>query len=114
LTPSSRAARDPDRADADEANDGGVTKEDQTSAGQAELQPSGPKMLANAQTRKRRYAFLKKYRADHNHNSMGDLARHFGLSVTAIQGMVRGDRTRYSEETLAKFLNSIGVSPSEW
>jgi ribosome-binding protein aMBF1 (putative translation factor) len=69
---------------------------------------------ANAETRKRRYAVLRRYRADHDLNSMGDLARRFGLSVTAIQGMARGDRKRYSEEKLATFLKSIGVSPGEW
>jgi hypothetical protein len=73
-----------------------------------------PTVVVNPETRKRRYALLKKYRTDNGINSMGDLARHFALSVTAIQGMVRSDRKRYSEEKLATFLKSIGVSPSEW
>ena len=73
-----------------------------------------PTALANAETRKRRYAVLKRYREGHGLNSMGDLARRFALSVTAVQGMVRGDRKRYSEARLSGFLKDIGVSPSSW
>lgn len=73
-----------------------------------------PTVVVNPETRKRRYALLKRYRTDNGLDSMADLARRFALSVTAIQGMVRGDRKRYSEERLAMFLKSIGVSPGEW
>jgi hypothetical protein len=73
-----------------------------------------PRMLADRETRKRRYLILKRYRDEKGLPTMGDLARRAGASVTAVQGMVRGDRTRYAEAKLEDFLELIGVAPSDW
>lgn len=69
--------------------------------------------VANAKTQKRRRELIKLYRTKHD-LTMANLARHSATSVTAIQGMVRGDRTRYGEETLLRFLKTIGASPEQW
>jgi hypothetical protein len=82
----------------------------------AGIQPlDGTKLgRANAAIRTRRYALLKQFRNDKGISTMADHARRAGMSVTAIQGMVAGDRSRYSEEKLSAFLAGIGVSPNEW
>ncbi len=51
----------------------------------------GNTAMVSSETRKRRYELIKQYR-DANEFTMADLARSAGVSVTAIQGMVRGDR----------------------
>ena len=38
------------------------------------------------------------------------LARHLGVSPSALYGMARGDRSRYSEDTLKEVLDTIGCS----
>lgn len=66
------------------------------------------------ETRKRRREILRRYRTAKSLATMPDLARHLGMSVTAIQGIVRDDGTRYGQQTLADFLKKIGVKPGEW
>ena len=61
----------------------------------------------------RRREFIKRYCTD-NGLTRATLANRATTCVTAIQGMVRNDRTRYSEETLARLLKTIGVSPEKW
>jgi hypothetical protein len=80
-----------------------------------EMKSASPKTgtKANAQTQVRRRELLKRYLADHNLSASG-LARRVGISQTAIQGMVKGDRTRYSEQTLSTFLKHIGVQAGQW
>jgi hypothetical protein len=73
-----------------------------------------PATLADSETKARRYAILKQWRAEKGLGTMGDLARHAGASVSAIQGMVRGDRSRYAEAKLEGFLKLIGVSRNNW
>jgi hypothetical protein len=63
--------------------------------------------------RARRRKIIKEYRREHDMN-MADLARLAATSPTAIYGMVKGDNTRYSEETLVRFLKLIGVLPEQW
>jgi len=63
--------------------------------------------------RTRRRELLKRYRQDQS-LTMAALARRAATSVSAIQGMVRGDRTRYGEDTLARFLKAIGVPAEKW
>lgn len=63
--------------------------------------------------RRRRREIIKRYCTEHG-LTLGDLARRATTNVTAIQGMVRGDRARYSGETLARFLKSIAVPPEIW
>jgi hypothetical protein len=75
---------------------------------------TGKPTAPSAETVKRRRELIKRYRNAHEGMTMPDLARHTGTCVTAIQGMVRGDRTRYSEEKLSKFLKTIGVPADQW
>jgi hypothetical protein len=73
-----------------------------------------PPTTSSTAIRKRRREVLKQYRMTEEIGSQEGLARHFGVSITALHGMVRGDRTRYSEEKLANVLQQIGISPHEW
>ncbi len=75
------------------------------------LQPS---RLVSDQIRARRQ-LIRKYLTQHEERlTMASLAWRATTSVTAIQGMVRGDRTRYSQDTLERFLKTIGVSLQDW
>ena len=69
--------------------------------------------MANPEAKTRRREFIKGYRAKHG-LTMEAFARQAGMSSTAIQGMVQGDRRRYSAEKLSKLLTLIGVSPEQW
>jgi hypothetical protein len=75
--------------------------------------PVQPAAMENDETKRRRREIIKQYRSINN-LTMAELSRRVAMSVTAIEGMVRGDRTRYSEETLSRFLKKIGVSPERW
>lgn len=75
--------------------------------------PSKP-TLADQETRKRRRAILKRYRLGTQIATREDLALHLGISVSALEGMISGDRTRYSAERLSEFLKKIGVLPEDW
>ncbi|HXP87805.1 MAG TPA: hypothetical protein VN841_23940, partial [Bryobacteraceae bacterium] len=74
--------------------------------------PSKP-TLADTATRNRRRQIVKRYQETHDMKRT-DLARRVAMSPTAIEGMIRGDRSRYSEEKLLKFLEQIGVKPENW
>jgi Helix-turn-helix len=91
------------------------TGEDEVNTPEAARADNAPESAtpANTSTRRRRRELLKHYRFEHDF-TMADFARHAGMSVTAIQGMVRGDRSRYSEETLFRLLKTIGVAPDKW
>jgi hypothetical protein len=82
------------------------------------VEPSKPTKTqpptANAETRSRRRDIVKRYCKENKDLTMAVLAQRGETSVTAIQGMVRGDRTRYSEETLIRFLKAIGLSADQW
>jgi hypothetical protein len=82
--------------------------------GQTESAPVEPAALASPEIRKRRYDILKRFRTEKGLATMGDLARRAAVSVTAIQGMLRGDRSRYAEAKLEDFLKLIGVSRNNW
>lgn len=65
-------------------------------------------------TKERRRARIKTYRKDKDNMTMADFARHVGISLTAIYGMIQGDRKRYSEKKRSILLQKIGVFPSQW
>jgi hypothetical protein len=46
--------------------------------------------------------------------SMKIVAARTDISVDAIRGMIRGDRTRYAEKTLRKLLKFLGITPEQW
>ena len=46
--------------------------------------------------------------------TQADLCRKIKIDTSALQGMIREDISRFSELTLAKLLNGIGVSWDEW
>ena len=56
---------------------------------------------------------VRRYKRE-NDLTGADLARRCKMSVTAIQGIIREDRTRYSDETQVTFLKKIGVSQEQW
>jgi hypothetical protein len=70
-------------------------------------QPS-PDLIAN------RRAILAAFIEMKGFDSVGSLSRHLGISETALQGMVRGDKSRYSESKLNTTLNKMGCSRAEW
>jgi hypothetical protein len=61
-----------------------------------------------------RREILKAYITDNTLGGMDGLARRAGTTTTALYGMVRGDRTRYSPEKLDNLLKIIGCSQEEW
>ena len=63
--------------------------------------------------RKRRRELLKKYKIEEG-STTADVARRFGMSASAIHGIIRGDRSRYSPDTEDRFLKQLGVSSREW
>lgn len=64
--------------------------------------------------RQRRREILQRYRQTKEISTQEILARHLGVSPTALQGMLRGDRSRYSMEKLGEILKKMNVSPDEW
>ncbi len=73
--------------------------------------PSG--RTISAATRKRRRELVIQHKQADGLTSE-DLSRRCRISSTAIRGMIREDRTRYSDATLTRFLKTIGVSRKEW
>ena len=74
-----------------------------------------------AATIRRRRRFFEKYGQETSQKknlkkkmTVPDLARHMSMSVTAIQGIIREDRSRFSDGTQARFLTLIGVTRSRW
>jgi hypothetical protein len=63
---------------------------------------------------KRRRGILADYRQKHGALTVADFARHVGSSVTAIEGIVKEDRKRYSVATRDKLLEKLGVSVEDW
>jgi Helix-turn-helix len=82
---------------------------------QALPQTSGkPQTAVSKVTRLRRREILKCYRDANEISTQEALARHLGVSPTALQGMVRGDRTRYSDEKLKEVLKKMNTPFDEW
>jgi hypothetical protein len=61
-----------------------------------------------------RHAILKDFIKQRGLEGMAGLARHLGVSRTALYGMEWGDRKRYSDITLDAVLEKISCSRSEW
>lgn len=61
----------------------------------------------------RRKELIKKYRRDQGLTA-ADLARRIGMSQSAILGIVNEDRTRFSEDTRNRFLQTLGFSLRDW
>ncbi len=64
--------------------------------------------------RAHRRSILKTMMTDKMLDGMDALAWHLGVSVTALQGMVRGDKTRYAADKLTAVLTKIGCSRAKW
>jgi hypothetical protein len=73
----------------------------------------GPKKAIGALVIRRRQ-ILRNRIANKNLQGMEGLARYTGSTQSALHGMTRGDRTRYSEVSLKKVLEKIGCSRAEW
>jgi len=69
---------------------------------------------ATEEQRTRRRQILAAYRRQKKIARADALARFLGISLRAIQGMVTGDRTRYSPDKLTVFLEKIGCRPEDW
>jgi len=63
---------------------------------------------------KRRRQIVKNYKSSKQLTTKLDLARNLGMSESAIDGMIRGDTTRFGSDTLSDFLKKIGVAPQDW
>lgn len=68
----------------------------------------------DARLRAHRLGILKAYMEAKRLEDRGALARHLGVSKSALYGMVRGESVRYSEETLTAVLEKIGCSRPKW
>jgi hypothetical protein len=73
----------------------------------------GPKKALSAVVVHRRQ-ILKNEIAKKNLERMDGLARYIGTTASALYGMTREDRTRYSERSLKKVLEKICCSRAEW
>ena len=63
---------------------------------------------------KRRHAILADYRQKIGTMTTADFARYVGISKTAIEGIVREDRKRYSLATRDRLLEKLGISIEDW
>jgi hypothetical protein len=61
-----------------------------------------------------RRRILKAAMTDKHLDGMDALARHMGVSETALNGMARGDKTRYGDNKLAAALSRINCTPAKW
>lgn len=61
-----------------------------------------------------RRAIMKAFMTANSLVGMDALARRLGASKSALYGMVRGDKTRYRDDTLNAMLNKIGCPRSKW
>jgi hypothetical protein len=61
-----------------------------------------------------RRKIVKAFREKNGFDRMDTLARRLGVSLTALQGMIRGDTTRYSDDKLDSVLKQFGSSRAEW
>jgi hypothetical protein len=73
---------------------------------------SPPTAATPEQKRKRRQG-VKEFR-QRNSLTMAALASLAHCDESAIRGMINGDTTRYSEDTLKRVLGIIGVKPEDW
>lgn len=78
----------------------------------AEDAPAPDKVASTALKNKRRM-LVRNYCTEKN-LSMDGLARRVGMSKTAIYGMINGDRTRYEEAKLDRFLEKVGMTRNDW
>jgi hypothetical protein len=62
---------------------------------------------------KRRWDVIRKHRDAHRLDAVG-FARRVGVSETAIKGIVRGDRTRFDDDTEDRRLKAIRMTREEW
>jgi hypothetical protein len=61
-----------------------------------------------------RRAIMKAFMTTNSLVGMDGLARHVGVSKSALHGMARGDRTRYRDDTLNGVLKKMGCPRSKW
>jgi hypothetical protein len=61
-----------------------------------------------------RLRILKEYKANREITTIDILARNLGVSPSALYGMARQDRNKYSEERLRMVLKKIGCSHEKW
>jgi len=62
----------------------------------------------------RRRALIKQFRLDHEDMTVPDFARHVGMSETAIRGIVKEDRRRYSVARRDKLLEKLCLTKDQW
>jgi hypothetical protein len=61
-----------------------------------------------------RRAILGAFMTEKSVDGMEALARYLGVSETALYGIIRGDRTRYSDDRLDSVLKQIHCPRSKW
>lgn len=69
---------------------------------------------AHNELMKHRRRILKAYMREQQLAGMEALARKLGTCTTALHGMIREDKTRYSTERRDSVLKQIGCSHTEW
>jgi hypothetical protein len=83
---------------------------DELRAIKSQHQAKSPAGMLKAHRRR----ILKAAMTDKRLDGMDALARHMGVSETALNEMVRGDKTRYGDEKLAAALSKINCTPAKW
>jgi hypothetical protein len=61
-----------------------------------------------------RYDTLTRHRNQKNGQSVAAFAHNVGASVTAVHGIVREDRNRYSDEKRDRLLRELGITLETW
>ena len=85
----------------------------------AELPQERSQQLSETETqiseslKRKRQEIVHRYNEEHELNMAG-LASHAFVSLSALHGIIREDRNRYSETTRNNFLKKIGVSVKRW
>lgn len=75
---------------------------------------SSPEKKPTNELRARRREILNTVIKNKGLDGMDGLARHLGVSGTALQGMVRGDKSRYGEDTLLAVLKKLDCPLATW
>ena len=74
---------------------------------------SHPKKASIA-LRAHRHAIIKAFMKQNSHEGMAALTFKLGVSETALQGMIRGEKKRYSDDKLDSVLKQIGCPRAKW
>jgi hypothetical protein len=90
-----------------------LNEEPDSSVSPDPLLPAGTEVSAKA-LKLHRHAIVDTFKKKNELESMDAVARRLGVSETALQGIIRGDTSRYSPEKLDLVLSKMGCTRADW